>query len=398
MRLLMVGPWRTTAMRRHIDWAVASGIEVCVADFWPPDHAIPSSSFQFSALLPRQAKAIHQPGVHKKSPRAVQMAALRLQSLARTFRPHLVHSYMLDVYTEMCLQAGLQPLVVSAWGYLNSLMTTGATAKDKRWLRRLRRDSATLLVENPNLVEALAGLTASPLRVECFPIGVDGQVFHPGYRDESEAWRFVLDIPSEATVLLSPRGWSQLYGQHDIMRAFADASHQLNDSLVLVLLGMGRKRHPEVYAQEVLDLGASLGVSHAIRWIPQIPHRDMPGMYALADIIVNYPSVDAFPSTLLEAAACARPVITSDLPAYRNTFVEQCFKLVEPKNPEALAEAIVELVGSGAALWRAKAQSTRRLVLDEYDEAAQRKRLLTLYGEIIRRQESRVRAPSKKPT
>ena len=107
-------------------------------------------------------------------------------------------------------------------------------------------------------------------------------------------------------------------------------------------------------------------------------------MYALADVVINYPSSDAFPSTLLEAAACARPVITSHLPAYRNTFVEQCFRLVEPENPEALAEAIVELVGSGSALWPARTKAHATLVLDEYDEAVQKQRLITLYEQIVR--------------
>ena len=359
MRLLMVGPWWAVAMRRHIDWAVETGIEVCVADFRRPPKSSCPRVFSLLALLPRRTKPIHQPETHKKSQRAHEIAALRLQDIAATFQPHLVHSYMLDRYTDLCLAAGLRPLVVSAWGFLNTLMAEGPTPKDRRWIHRLRRGADALLVENPNLLDDLAELAGPSLRLECIPIGVDGSLFHPGYQEKSEAWRFVLDIPPDATVVLSPRGWSQLYGQHHIMRAFAQASRQLDRPLVLVFMGIGRKRRPEVYAQEVLDLGASLGMAHAIRWIPEVPYQDMPGVYALADVIINYPSTDAFPSTLLEAAACARPVITSHLPAYRNTFVEQCFRLVDPENPEALAEAIVELVGSGSASWRARAQSTR---------------------------------------
>ena len=129
MRLLMVGPWRAVAMRRHIDWAVEDGIEVCVADFLPPDRVILPSSFQFASLLPRRAKAIYQPGIHKNGPRSVRIAALRLQHIVDTFQPHLIHSYMLSVYTEMCLQTGRRPLVVSAWGFLNSLLTTGASRR-----------------------------------------------------------------------------------------------------------------------------------------------------------------------------------------------------------------------------------------------------------------------------
>ena len=207
-------------------------------------------------------------------------------------------------------------------------------------------------------------------------------MFHPGYQEKSAAWRFVLDIPADATVLLSPRGWSEVYGQHHIMKAFALAYHRLDKPLVLTLMGMGRKRNPEAYAQEVLDLGASLGVAHAIRWIPQVPYQDMPGLYALADVVINYPSTDAFPSTLLEAAACARPVITSHLPAYRNTFVEDCFRLVEPENPEALGRGYrrVGWLSLDGVVHARKGRSD--VVLAEYDESVQKQRLIALYREI----------------
>ena len=223
MRLLMVGPWRMVAMRRHIDWAVENGIEVCVADFRSPNEVVLPSSFQVVSLLPPRAKAIHQPGIHKKGARAARIAALRLQGINETFQPHLVHSYKLGAHTDLCLEAGLQPLVVSAWGHLNGLLTKRPTPKDKRWIRRLRHGADALLVENPNLLNALATLTGPPIRLDCFPIGVDGSVFHAGYEDKSAAWRFVLDIPANATVLLSPRGWSEVYGQHHIMKAFAQA-------------------------------------------------------------------------------------------------------------------------------------------------------------------------------
>lgn len=391
MRVLMIGPWQAAAMRRHIDWAVAGGMEVQVADFPFPGDVVQPSGFRLTPLLPRRVARIDRASAHRKSQRASQAAVLRLQRLAATFQPHIVHSYMLNRYTDLSLRAGLRPLAVSAWGFLNQLMAGPPAARDRRWLRRLQQGAAALLVENPNLLTALHGLSLAPLRVECFPLGVDGSLFHPGYSQETAAWRFALDIPDDAVVLLSPRGWSPVYGQHHIMSAFALAFPRLPSPSVLVLLGLGRQRRPETYAQQVLDLGASLGVSHAVRWIPQVPHQDMPGLYALADAVISYPATDALPSTLLEAAACARPTITSRLPAYRNTFVEQSLKLVEPENPQALADAIVEVAGSHAAAWAARALAARPTVLATYDERLQQERLISLYHELARRSPLRPR-------
>jgi glycosyltransferase involved in cell wall biosynthesis len=376
MRVLMVGPWRATAMRRHIDWARESGIDVCVADFFTPPESIRPRGVRVIDLLPRCMAGRR----HSKSPFVLEVAELRLRYAAKAFQPDLVHAYMLNRYTDVCLRAAMRPLVVSVWGFLNRLLHHTPTPVDRRWLRRLKWGAHTLLVENPNLLNVLGDRSVQPLQLACFPIGVDGSLFHPDYHEKRSAWRFVLDIPDDATVLLSPRGWSNTYGQPQIMRAFAQAYHQLDTPLVMVLLGVGRMKRPETLAQEVLDAARSMGVGQAIRWIPQVPYEDMPGIYALADIVVNYPRTDAFPSTLLEAAACARPVISSDLPAYRNTFVEQFWRLVEPENPAALAQAMVDMViNRNAAGWAERVEQARRAVLAEYEERNQKARLMALY-------------------
>jgi glycosyltransferase involved in cell wall biosynthesis len=383
MRILMVGPWRAVAMRRHIDWVVESGAEVCVADYWSRRDRVRPASFRLAYLSPRQSAALRGAKPNRRSQAAGLRAALRLRQIAAQFQPDLVHSYMLGPYTDACLRAGLRPLVVSAWGFLNRWLTGEATDSDRRWLLRLRAGAHTLLVESPNLERAMVQRRPAPLRVACFSIGVDGQLFHPDHRGKAAAWRFALNIPPEATVLLSPRGWSQVYGQRHIMQAVAQACHRLDQPLILVFLGMGRIKQPEALAVEVLEIGRRLGVGAMIRWVSEVPHDDMPGVYNLADIVLNYPSSDAFPATLLEAAACGRPMISSDLPAYRDTFIERCCTLVPPNDPAALADAITALVQAGPQVWAAQASLARQAVLAEHDEASQKGRLLALYARIV---------------
>lgn len=383
MRVMMVGPWRAVAMRRHIDWAVESGAEVCVVDFWSRRDRERPSSFRLAYLSPRQTAALWRAKPNRRSRAAGLRAALRLRQIAAQFQPDLVHSYMLGPYTDACLRAGLRPLVVSAWGFLNRWLTGEATASDQRWLRRLSHGAHTLLVENPNFLTVLPRRPLASLHLECSPVGIDMGLFHPGYQGEAAAWRFVLDIQPDAVILLSARGWSRVYGQPHIMRAFAQAYHQLGVPMTLVLRGLGRTKRPERLAQEAVAMAAELGVGHAVRWVPNIPYEDLPAVYTLADIVLNYPSTDAFPATLLEAAACGRPVITSDLPAYRNTFIERCCTLVPPNDPAALADAIVALVTAGPAAWAVQADQARQAVLAEHDEASQKGRLLALYDRLL---------------
>ncbi len=385
MRLLMVGPAQEVAMQRHIRWAVEQGIQVQVASLQIPEQVPMLQRLHLTKLWPHRAHLINQSRLLKRSSQSVCVGALRLRAIAHSFRPDVVHSFLMGHFTDMCLQAGLRPLVVSAWGALNRLMFPGAVDKQRYLLRKVRAGADVLLVENSNLLNALAHFRSEPLLLESFPIGVDNSLFHPQYQEKAAAWRFALDIPAEASVVLSPRGWSALYGQTYIMQAFAQAHHSLDRPLILVLLGLGRTKRPETLAQEVLDVGDRLGVGHAIRWIPWVPHHEMPGIYCLSDVVVNYPITDAFPSTLLEAAACARPVVTCDLPAYRNTFVERFFRLVEPQNPQALAEALIDVLTTNPTLWIETMRLARHVVLAEYDENSQRARMVNLYDKVARK-------------
>jgi hypothetical protein len=86
MRVLMVGPWRAVAMRRHIDWAVESGAEVRVVDFWSRRDRERPSSFRLAYLSPRQTAALWRAKPNRRSRAAGLRAALRL-SCSTTLPP-----------------------------------------------------------------------------------------------------------------------------------------------------------------------------------------------------------------------------------------------------------------------------------------------------------------------
>ena len=94
----------------------------------------------------------------------------------------------------------------------------------------------------------------------------------------------------------------------------------------------------------------------------------MPTIYQLADVVVNYPIWDAFPSTLMEAVACEREVISSNLLAYKGTFVEEFCTLVEPNNLTALAKAMVNAVNTNTKDLAPRLAQGRRVIIEQYEE------------------------------
>ena len=75
-------------------------------------------------------------------------------------------------------------------------------------------------------------------------------------------------------------------------------------------------------------------------------HRDeMQEVLRMASIVVLPSYREGFPKVLIEAAACGRPVITTDVPGCRDAIYHgKTGMLVPPKNSNALADAIKNLV------------------------------------------------------
>ena len=380
MRLLMVGPWYETAMRRHIDWALEAGHEVCAADFYSYEVPYQPAVLTIASLLPGSPAWQRRRFAHLNAETTRRVAVIRLQQLIRRFRPDVIHSYLLQPYTEVCLRAGARPLVVSAWGQLSKLMTERHSRSERRWLRRLRSGAAAVLVENPELQALLETWPGPPLPVHCIPLGVDTSVFHPGHRDTAKGWRFMLGIPQDARVVFSPRGWSPIYRQQDILEAFALACRRISEPLVLLFVGLGRMKKPERLAEQVAAHSHALGIADRIRWVERVPHSEMAILYAVADVVVSYPMLDTYPSTVLEALACGCQVISSDLVVYHNTFVRKYCRLVPPQTPVALADMLVDVLKIRDSYLQRETRSKTRLEDTLFAEFSNKQKLLVIYS------------------
>jgi len=112
-------------------------------------------------------------------------------------------------------------------------------------------------------------------------------------------------------------------------------------SLPLRLIIVGRGESREGYEK----LAKNLGISNKVIFTGQISDKDLPQYYNLCDLFV-LPSVsksEAFGLVSLEAMACAKPIIVSDLPG-PNSLVEKSGLVVEIGNVEDLAQKIKKLV------------------------------------------------------
>jgi glycosyltransferase involved in cell wall biosynthesis len=146
--------------------------------------------------------------------------------------------------------------------------------------------------------------------------------------------------------------------KHKNHRVAVDALRVLRDrhqvSIDLVCTGGAREAQPALDEQI-----AASGVGDRVRFLGYVPRDHVPALYRNAACLV-FPSLfEGFGMPVLEAMACGCPVVcssTTSLPEIAG----DAATLVNPYDPEALANAVAELIGDADLRSHRKAQGLAR--------------------------------------
>jgi glycosyltransferase involved in cell wall biosynthesis len=112
---------------------------------------------------------------------------------------------------------------------------------------------------------------------------------------------------------------------------------------------------------------------------------DMAGVFAASHAVVLPSYGEGFPKVLLEAAACARPLIATRVRGCQEIVRDgENGLLVPPRNPEALAQAIVTLLGNKALRERMGARG-REIVVKEFRADLIAEATIALYDRLLGR-------------
>lgn len=104
-----------------------------------------------------------------------------------------------------------------------------------------------------------------------------------------------------------------------------------------------------------------------VTWLGHVD--DMPALFRAVDIVALPSYREGLPKGLIEAAACALPLVATDAPGCREVVTHEVDGLVVPlRNSEALARAIARLLDD-AGLRERLGAAARRKAREQFDEA-----------------------------
>lgn len=165
------------------------------------------------------------------------------------------------------------------------------------------------------------------------------------------------------------------------VQEFIEAARLLKQSNVPVtmrLVGSVDPGNPASMAQAEIDQAHRDGLIDALG-----ERRDIAALYASAHIAVLPSYREGLPKSLIEAAACARAVVTTNVPGCRDAIVpDSTGILVPPRDAAALAEAIKRLV-LDPALRQHMGQEGRRWAEREFNVQEVCSRHLAIYADLL---------------
>jgi glycosyltransferase involved in cell wall biosynthesis len=309
--------------------------------------------------------------------------AVQLKVIVKVKRPQVIHLHWVNDRAYHCALANLRPLVLTCWG---SDINSVASLENCRSVHRERvayglSHASHVTGDSLDILANCERIAAHKLPSSLWYFGIDFDEFRPIEKCQRDSFRRKIGIPEDAKLILSARALRHNMGHRYILEAFSKAKAVLEPELHLVFLRYGIL--DVEYENQLRQDAHRLGVADNVHWIEPFSHDQMPRLYNAADLVVNFPTEDAFPVTFFEAAACERPIVTSRLPAYENSFADQVYGLLPPADADALATAFISELSRSEDVRAKSSHQARQLAYAMGSKQSSLQRLLKIYQNLL---------------
>ncbi len=298
-----------------------------------------------------------------------------LQGSFDILHTHLPTPWSAD-WSCLAARAKRKPLVLT---YHNDIVGLGFAGRlawlyNSSCLPLLLESAASIIITQPNYMNSSIYLKSHKNKIKVIPNGVDINRFKPqATRAKSEGGRrtlFFLGLLDE---------FHRYKGLDCLLRALVKVREQMPDVSLEVggagsLLGLYR------------EMAGSLGLAKSVEFLGFIPEDALLEHYQRCDAFV-LPSTsreqEGFGIVLLEAMACAKPVISTEIVGVADDVRKfNAGRIAKPGDERALARAILETLGNQDQA-EEMGRNGRRLVEQKYTWKRVARDVLEIYREIL---------------
>lgn len=299
-----------------------------------------------------------------------------LVRIYKSERPDIVHHVAMKpvLYGSFAAWVTRVPYVV------NALAGMGYIFISNQWkavlLRKFVSNAFRILLNRPNSRVILQNPDDQRLMVQSGILNPESIVLIRGSGVDTQVFSLTPEPPGITTVMLASRMlWDKGVGE------FVEAARLLRDKGVdarFVLVGDTDPANPSAVPTSQLEDWKRDGV---VEWWGR--RDDMPKVFSESHIVCLPSYREGLPKVLIEAAACGRPIITTDVPGCREVVRDGENGLLVPiRAAAALATALRKLI-EDPELRRRMGKKGRELAVTEFSVETVVNETLAIYRELI---------------
>ena len=289
-----------------------------------------------------------------------------LKKLIKKFRPDILHAHYATSYGFLGALSGFHPYILSIWGS-DVFSFPHKSILHRNMLKFNLSKADTLLSTSHVMAEEAGKYTHKPIEVIAF--GVNTDIFRPLPDDSAGK---VNEVTIGTVKLLE-----EIYGINYLIKAFHIITTR-HPELPLKLLIVGGGTH----ALQLKSLVNELSLEEQTTFTGSVPHNEVARYHNMLDISVSVSESESFGVAVIEASACEKPVVVSDvggLPEVVKNGVTGI--VVPPQSPTATADAI-EMLVFDKELRKEMGKAGRKRVKKHYDWTQNTQQMLDIYEKV----------------
>jgi glycosyltransferase involved in cell wall biosynthesis len=292
---------------------------------------------------------------------------LQLRKIVKRYEPDIIHAHYASSYGLLGALTGWHPFIISAWG--SDIMEFPRKSMFHRLLLQYNLKKADFLTATSRtLREEIRKYTNKD--VDTIAFGIDLERFKQATND----------MPGKDRLVVGTIRWlEKTYGIDTLIRAFTLLREQRPDlDIELRVVGDGPER------DRLGRLCRELGVQGAVRFIGYVPPEETWKYHQQMSVFVALSRRESFGVAVLEASACGKPVVASDIGGLREVVVPGFTGfLVPPDSPREAAEAIGRLI-ENPALRAELGRNGRKWVEEKYDWKKNVQEMIEMYRKALK--------------
>lgn len=315
--------------------------------------------------------------VHSKNPLTILKNARRLRKIIRLYGVNIVH---------VRSRAPAWSAYRACKGTNAHYMTTchapyNINGEFKRWYNSVIAKGERVIAISHMVEDYLqANYRIDRNHIRLIHRGISLDRFHPTAVTPERMitlagqWR----LPEGAHVIMLPGRITRWKGHHVLIDAMALLNRK---DLFCVLIGSDQGRTE--YRKELEDSITEKNLNKQVRIVEHC--NDMPAAYMLSTVVISASTdPEGFGRIPVEAQAMGRPIIATDHGGARETIKRgETGWLIEPNNPEALANAISEALSLNANQRAILATRSMTHVAENFTKEIMAEKTLNVYAELL---------------